>query len=85
MSTATRGQRVLRFTVVLEPDAEDGGFTVTVPGLPGCVTEGDTREEALANAEEAITGFLEAMAKAGESLPIADTTEAVVVTVPAPR
>jgi len=41
------------FSVVLEPQ-EDGGFTVLVPALPEVVTEGDTEEEALANAHEAI-------------------------------
>jgi predicted RNase H-like HicB family nuclease len=52
-----RTERVLRYTVVLDPDPDDGGYTVTVPALPGCVTEGDTREEALSNAAEAIEGF----------------------------
>ena len=59
----------MRYTVVLEPDEEGQGYTVRVPALPGCVSEGGTREEALANAREAITGFLEALEKAGEPLP----------------
>jgi hypothetical protein len=42
---------------VFYPDGE-GGFTVVVPALPGCVTEGDSREEALANVREAIEGYL---------------------------
>lgn len=45
------------FSVVLEPQ-EDGGFTVLVPALPEVVTEGDTEEEALANAQEAIRAIL---------------------------
>lgn len=45
------------FTVVLEPQAE-GGFTVLVPALPEVVTEGDTEQDALANAEEAIRAVL---------------------------
>ena len=45
------------FSVVLEPQ-EDGGFTVLVPALPEVVTEGDTEEEALANAQEAIQAIL---------------------------
>jgi antitoxin HicB len=49
--------RNLSFSVVLEPQ-EDGGFTVLVPALPEVVTEGDTEEEALANAEEAIRAVL---------------------------
>ena len=45
------------FSVVLEPQ-ESGGFTVLVPALPEVVTEGDTEQEALANAEEAIRAVL---------------------------
>ena len=46
------------FTVVLEKEAE-GGYTVLVPALPGCHTQGDTRDEALAYAKEAIEAYLE--------------------------
>jgi antitoxin HicB len=45
------------FSVVLEPQ-QDGGFTVLVPALPEVVTEGDTEQEALANAEEAIRAIV---------------------------
>lgn len=45
------------FSVVLEPQ-EGGGFTVSVPALPEVVTEGETEQEALANAEEAIKGII---------------------------
>jgi predicted RNase H-like HicB family nuclease len=48
----------MRFKVVLEP-AEEGGYTVYVPSLPGCISEGDTIEEALANIKEAIALYLE--------------------------
>jgi predicted RNase H-like HicB family nuclease len=48
----------MKLKVVLEP-SEDGGFTVYVPSLPGCVSEGDTREEALANIREGIELYLE--------------------------
>ena len=44
--------------VVLEPQ-EEGGFTVYVPSLPGCISEGDTREEAIENIKEAIELYLE--------------------------
>ena len=44
--------------VLLEP-SEDGGYTVTVPSLPGCISEGDTREDALANIRDAIQLYLE--------------------------
>jgi predicted RNase H-like HicB family nuclease len=48
----------MKLKVVLEP-SKDGGFTVYVPSLPGCISEGDTREEALANIKEAIELYLE--------------------------
>jgi predicted RNase H-like HicB family nuclease len=44
--------------VVLEP-SDEGGFTVYVPSLPGCISEGETREEALENIREAIELYLE--------------------------
>lgn len=46
------------YTVVLTPDYDSGGFTVTVPALPGCVTDGETIDDALARASEAITLYL---------------------------
>ena len=48
----------MRFKVVLEPD-EEGGYTVYVPSLPGCISEGDKIEDALANVKEAIELYLE--------------------------
>ena len=48
----------MNLRVVLEP-SDEGGFTVYVPALPGCISEGDTREEALANIREAIELYLE--------------------------
>ena len=47
----------MRFKVVLEA-AEEGGYTVFVPSLPGCISEGDTKEEALKNIREAIELYL---------------------------
>ena len=44
--------------IVLEP-SEDGGYTVTVPSLPGCISEGENREDALKNIKEAIALYLE--------------------------
>jgi len=48
----------MKLRVVLEP-SEEGGFTAYVPSLPGCLSEGDTREEALKNIKEAIELYLE--------------------------
>ncbi len=56
------------YTVHFEP-AEEGGYVVTVPALPGCVTQGETYEEAVAMAEECIRGFVEALEKAGQPVP----------------
>ena len=55
-----------RYIVLLTPDPDEGGYTVTVPVLPGCITEGDTLAEALANAREAIKCHLEGLAGEGE-------------------
>jgi antitoxin HicB len=57
------------YTVRIEP-AEEGGYDVFVPALPGCVTQGETSEEAAAMAEEVIAGYLEALAKVGEPIPV---------------
>mgnify|MGYP006282038853 CR=1 FL=1 len=48
----------MQFRVVLEP-SEEGGYTALVPALPGCLSEGDTREEALRNIREAIELYVE--------------------------
>jgi len=57
------------YTVVFEA-AEEGGYVVTCPALPGLVTEGDTIEEARAMAAEAIRGYLESLAKDGLTAPL---------------
>lgn len=57
------------YTVVFEP-AEEGGFVVTVPALPGLHTEGETLDEARAMAEEAIRGYLECLVEDGEEIPV---------------
>ena len=64
------GSRAYR--IHLEPESEDGGYTVTVPALPGCVTWGRDVEHALAMAREAIEGHLEVLAKHGRPIPPAD-------------
>jgi predicted RNase H-like HicB family nuclease len=48
----------MQIRVVLEP-SDEGGFTALVPSLPGCISEGETREEALKNIQEAILLYLE--------------------------
>ncbi len=56
-----------RFHVYLQP-AEEGGYIAIVPALPGCVTQGETKEEALAMAKDAIKGYLISLQKHGEPL-----------------
>ena len=56
------------YTIILEP-AEEGGFVVTVPALPEVGTQGETRDEALANAREAIELVIEDRLSRGEPLP----------------
>lgn len=58
-----------RYTVVFEP-AEEGGYVVTVPALPGLVTEGDSLEEAREMVKDAIRGYLESLRKHGEEIPL---------------
>ena len=60
------------YTVVLEPEAE-GGFSVSVPALPEIATQGETVEEALASAREAIALVLTDRSERGEEIPPSDT------------
>ncbi|MDX2161091.1 MAG: type II toxin-antitoxin system HicB family antitoxin [bacterium] len=54
---------------VLIYPGEDGGFVAEVPSLPGCISQGNTREEALANIAEAIALFIEVLREDGEAIP----------------
>lgn len=56
------------YTILLDPDPE-GGFTVSVPALPGCFTQGDTIEECRANAAEAIAVHIAGLEADGEAIP----------------
>ena len=57
----------MRFTVVLERE-EDGGFVASVPALPGCVSQGDSRDEAMQNVREAIEVYIEDCRESGEPI-----------------
>jgi predicted RNase H-like HicB family nuclease len=71
--------RTFSYKVVLEP-AEEGGYTAYAPSLPGCVSEGDTYQEALNNIREAIQAWLEVAREFGDEIPASDIlTEAVEV------
>jgi len=59
----------LKFTILIEKN-EEGSYTVTVPSLPGCITQGDTWDDAIANAREAIAGYIEALRALGKPIPL---------------
>jgi len=61
--------KVLEYTVLLHRDEEYAGYWVEVPALPGCVSQGKNKEEALKNIKEAIELHLECMQEDGEEIP----------------
>lgn len=70
-------QKVLKYTAIFEP-AEEGGYVVSVPALPGCMTQGETFEEAHEMIKDAIKGYLAVLKEEGEKIP--EETEDIVVT-----
>ncbi|MBV9259681.1 MAG: type II toxin-antitoxin system HicB family antitoxin [Ktedonobacteraceae bacterium] len=58
-----------RYTIILHPDQEEGGYTVTVPALPGCITQGETVDEAIAMAKDAIRLHIESLIAEGQPVP----------------
>ncbi|MGI6419623.1 MAG: type II toxin-antitoxin system HicB family antitoxin [Thermoguttaceae bacterium] len=69
----------MKYRVLIEQD-EDGVFVAEVPSLPGCISQGRTRMEAIANVKEAITGYLESLQAHGEPIPPSVNEEVVEVT-----
>lgn len=67
----------LMYTVVIER-ADDGSFSVSVPDLPGCVSTGDSRDEALDMIREAIRGHLDVLRDHGDMVPPPRSTATVV-------
>jgi predicted RNase H-like HicB family nuclease len=68
----------MKYRVLIEQD-EDGAFIAECPVLPGCVSEGSTREEAIANITDAIEGYIHSLRKHGEPIPAPITEELVEV------
>mgnify|MGYP001609485352 FL=1 len=62
-------KKIYNFTAIFEP-AEEGGYVVYVPALPGCMTQGDTFEEAETMAKDAIEVYLETLKDLKEEIPI---------------
>ncbi len=70
----------MKYRVLIEPD-EDDVYVAEVPALPGCISQGQTREEAVENIKEAIAAYLESLAAHGEPVPPPITEELVEVQV----
>lgn len=64
-------QKILKYDVIFEEQSV-GGYTVTVPSLPGCISEGDTFEEAKENIADAIKLYVEDLSADGEEIPVGD-------------
>jgi antitoxin HicB len=58
----------MKYRVIVEQD-EDGIFVAEVPALPGCISQGTTRSEVLANIKDAVRGYLESLEKHGDPIP----------------
>jgi antitoxin HicB len=64
--------KILNYRILLTPEP-DGGYTVKVPAIRGCITYGETIEEAIAMAKDAIEGCLEVLIEEGQPIPEDDT------------
>lgn len=62
--------RGYEYTVIPESDEEEGGYTVTMPASPCCITQGDSLEEAVEMAKDAIGLYLEELKERGEPIPV---------------
>ncbi len=69
----------MHYRILIEQD-EDGVFVAACPALPGCISQGDTRAEALENIKDAIEGYLISLKKHGEAIPPPIQEEVVEVT-----
>ena len=65
----TGNMKVLNYTVKIHT-AEEGGFWAEVPALPACLTQGETVDEVIAMAKDAISGYLASLVKHGQEIPV---------------
>ena len=70
----------MRYRILIERD-EDGAFIAECPSLPGCISQGSSRKEALGNIRDAIKGYLESLKKHNEPIPPSIEEEIVEVTI----
>lgn len=68
-STKSSIKKVHQYTAVFEPDPVEGGYTAYIPALPGCISEGDTFEEAQANIKEAAELYLDTLKLKSQKFP----------------
>ncbi len=74
--------KTLSYRIILRKEPE-GGYTVLVPALPGCVTYGKTVEEAIEMAKDAIRGYIESLIEDGEEIPLEEEVIECTLTVEA--
>lgn len=65
------------YPIAIEPGDDQHAYGVTVPDLPGCFSAGDTLDEAIAKAKEAITGHIELLVELGQDIPAVSTVGAL--------
>ncbi len=70
----------MKYRVIVEPD-KTGWFVAECPALPGCISQGKTRDEALENIQDAIKGYIESLEKHGEPIPLPISEEIVEIAV----
>ena len=70
----------MEFKVLIKQD-EDGVFVSEVPQLPGCISQGDTREDAVANISDAVLGYVDSLKKHGKPIPVSVDEETIDVPV----
>ncbi|MBI4042102.1 MAG: type II toxin-antitoxin system HicB family antitoxin [Deltaproteobacteria bacterium] len=70
----------MRYRILIERD-EDGIFVAECPSLPGCISQGNTRQEALVNIQDAIKGYIESLQKHNEPIPPSIDEEIVEIAV----
>lgn len=70
----------MKYRILIEQD-EDGFFVAECPSLPGCISQGGTRSEALNNIQDAITGYIESLKKHDEPVPAPINEEIIEVAV----
>lgn len=74
-------KQIYNFTAIFEP-AEEGGYVVYIPALPGCMTQGETFEEAEMMAKDAIEGYLETLKELKEEIPT-ESDNIIITKIPA--